>query len=118
MSSGGAASTLTPGASDLVQTIIDNARQGYRPINPNELIVNGADRTVIDGVLGLGSTQSSGSLVAAVRRLVHVSIGGITVEFTPGQVDELKHRAQKRNMTPEQYLNNLVQRFTQDLWTL
>lgn len=90
----------------------------YERVDEGSLTLSADHITRLGKLLQFGGTRSSESLVQAVEQLVHVSIGGVDIEWTPAQVDELKHRASKRGWTVEQYVKFLVDRFTQDMWTL
>ena len=45
-------------------------------------------------------------------------VSGVKIDWTPGQIEELKHRAKKRGQSVELYVKILMDRFCQDLWTL
>jgi hypothetical protein len=72
----------------------------------------------LERVLGVGAARSPVELVRAVDRLARLEIGGILVDFTPGQWDELRKKAAVQNQSVEDYLNRLVKKFTQDIWGL
>jgi len=75
------------------------------------------DRATLEKVLGFGTTRDSAALMAAVRKLASLSIGKVEVEFSVAQWDELAHRARKRGQTVLVYMQQLVKKLTQDLWT-
>ena len=77
-----------------------------------------AHRQRLESILGLGSTQSAENLVAAADRLAKLEIGGLKVDFTPGQWEELRRKAAAQGQSLEVYLARLVQKFGQDFWGL
>lgn len=75
-------------------------------------------RGALEQLLGLGATHSPNDLVKAVRRLAELEIGGILVDFTISQWAEIRHRAQKRGITAEAFLQQVIEKFTSEIWTL
>jgi hypothetical protein len=65
---------------------------------------------------GLGSTRSAEALIAAVERLASLSIGEVRLPFTPGQLEELVWRAQKRGRTLESEVQAVVNRIRDELF--
>jgi len=82
------------------------------------LFIPDIHRAELERVLGIGVMQSPEDLVRAVDRLARLEIGGILVDFTPGQWEELKRKAAVQSQTVEQFLSGRVKKFTQDLWGL
>lgn len=70
----------------------------------------------IEKTTGIGTTQSVEKLVAAIDRLARVSIGSVRIEFTPGQLEEIKHRAEKRGITVKQELQRAVDRVKEEIF--
>lgn len=75
-------------------------------------------RSELERVLGVGAAKDGASLTAAVDRLARCEIGGILVDFTPGQWEELRRKAEVQSQSVEEYLGRLVKKFTADIWTL
>lgn len=90
----------------------------YEPTEKEGLVVRGDLRVRLERTLGTGSTQTPEHLVTAVERMARLKIGDVQVDFTPGQWDEIRHRADKMGLTPSDVLKRLVAKFTQDLWTV
>lgn len=72
----------------------------------------------LERVLGVGAARSAVELVRAVDRLARLEIGGILVDFTPGQWEELQKKASVQDQSVEVYLQRMVKKFTQDIWGL
>jgi hypothetical protein len=72
----------------------------------------------LERVLGVGAARSPVELVRAVDRLARLEIGGVLVDFSPGQWEELRKKAAVQSQTLEEYLSRLVKKFTQDIWGL
>jgi hypothetical protein len=70
----------------------------------------------LDDQLGLGATQTATTLVKAVDRLGAIRVGDIRIPFTPGQLTELQHRAQKRGRTVEAEMRAVVARIEDELF--
>jgi hypothetical protein len=72
--------------------------------------------TELEKTTGVATSQSVPKLVAAIERLARISIGTIKVEFTPGQLEEIKHRAAKRGYTVKQELLRIVDRIKEEIF--
>lgn len=70
----------------------------------------------METITGLGSTRNPAELLKAVDRLARISIGGVKIEFTPGQLEEIKHRAGKRGLTVEKEIERIVDRIKDELF--
>ena len=70
----------------------------------------------LEQTTGFGTGKDPYSLLEAVERLASISIGTIHVDFTPGQLDEIKHRAGKRGHTVEQELRIAVDRVKDEIF--
>ena len=90
----------------------------YEPTEKEGLILRGPERSRLERALGTGSTQTPEMLTTAVERLARLRVGDIQVDFTPGQWEEIAHRASKMGLPPAEVLKRLVDRFMQDVWRL
>lgn len=72
--------------------------------------------TEIEQITGIGTTISPTELVKAVDRLARVAIGDVRIDFTPGQLEEIKHRAQKRGRTVQQELQSVIDRIKDEIF--
>ena len=70
----------------------------------------------IESFTGIGSTRSPEELSKAIEILANIEIGGVRIEFTPGQLAELKHRASKRGYTVEQELQRIIDRIRDEIF--
>jgi hypothetical protein len=70
----------------------------------------------LEQTLGLGATRTPADLVKAVERLAAIHVGTIQIDFTPGQLDEIAHRATKRGHTIQQELQAVVDRIREELF--
>lgn len=89
----------------------------YEVVPEKGMTLAPADQATLDQVLGFGATRSSAQLTACVQKLARLEIGEIRVTFTPAQWDELNSRAKKRGWPISKYMEQLVARLTQDVWT-
>jgi len=70
----------------------------------------------LEQTLGLGATRTPDDLVQAVERLAAIRVGTIQIDFTPGQLEEIAHRATKRRHTIQQELQAVVDRIREELF--
>lgn len=80
------------------------------------LILDRATCVRIEETTGVGTTRSASELEKAVGRLARILVGEVRIEFTPGQLEELAHRASKRGFTIKQELQRVVERIKDELF--
>lgn len=88
----------------------------YEAVDEGGLRLSPVQCRALEDRLGPGSTAAAAALQSAVERLAHLSIGGVEVPFTPGQLEELRFRATKRGRTLEQELQAVVDRVKDELF--
>jgi len=88
----------------------------YEVLDPRDQTLPPEARDRLERTLGLGATRTPEDLITAVERLAAISIGSIHIEFTPGQLEEIKYRATKRGRTVEQELQAVVDRIKEELF--
>lgn len=88
----------------------------FEEVVENTLTIAGTVRARLEKALGFGSTLTPEHLAAAVERLARLSIGTIDLDFTPGQWEELQHRASKRGISLEALVQQVVDRITSEFW--
>lgn len=71
---------------------------------------------LIECITGVGTARTPKELLAAIDRLAFIEIGGIRIQFTPGQLEEIKHRAEKRGYTVAQELGRIVDRIKDEIF--
>ena len=72
--------------------------------------------TEIEETTGIGSTRNPDELLKAIQRLAKISIGHVQIIFTPGQLEELLHRASKRGYSVQQEIERIVDRIKDELF--
>src|SRR5258708_17026864 len=72
------------------------ARFATTPITQRVLALTGEELQQIETALGVGSTKDPATLLAAIHAFAGLTIGGIRVDFSPSQLDELALRAEKQ----------------------
>lgn len=80
------------------------------------LHLSGEERRAIEDRLGVGCCQSGKTLVQAVRRIAALQIGTVEIPVTPGQWEEIQHRAKKNGRTTEQEVQQIAQRLEDELF--
>lgn len=93
-----------------------NLADRYQIVDGNDRLLSAAIRTRLEETLGIGTTRTPEDLIAAVERLAKIEIGGIRIDFTPGQLDEIKYRATKRGQSVQQALQAVIDRIREDLF--
>jgi hypothetical protein len=88
----------------------------YEIVQEGELVVPVEIRRRIEATTGIGSTLTPADLVAAIERLASIAIGAVKVEFSPGQLEEIAHRAAKRGRSVEAELNAAVDRIKDEIF--
>jgi hypothetical protein len=88
----------------------------YEAVDPGDRTLPAAVCARIEQTTGVGSTRTPEDLARAIERLAHIEIGGIAIDFTPGQLDEIKYRASKRGRTVQQELQAVIDRIREDLF--
>lgn len=88
----------------------------YEIVQEGTLILTKADRDLIEGTTGLGTTNSAADLLKAISRLARIGIGDLTLPFTPGQLEEIAFRAKKRGITVERAMQEVLDRLASDLF--
>jgi len=90
--------------------------QGYEPVEDAALAIPGMIVRQLEDRLGPGACRTPESLLAAVRRLAQIGVGEVEIAFSPGQLEEIAHRARRNNRTVEQELQWIVRRLEDDLF--
>lgn len=88
----------------------------YERVDPGAVVLASDRCQTLEGLLGVGATRTPETLLAAVQRLAHITIGTITIDFTPGQLEEISQRAKKRGQTVEQALRAVVDRIRDEIF--
>ena len=89
----------------------------YEIVEEGGLSLTAKDQATLEKVLGFGSTRSSDMLTNQVARLARCRLGEIALDFTVPQWEELQNRANKQGQTLDVFMQRLVDRFMQDVWT-
>jgi hypothetical protein len=92
------------------------ARFADTPVTQRVLALTGDSLQQIESLLGVGSTGSPESLLAAIRAFAGITIGDIRLAFSPSQLDEIAIRAEKQGRTPEEVVRELVDQISRDLF--
>jgi hypothetical protein len=88
----------------------------YEIVAEGTLILSKTAREAIERTAGIGATQTEQALVAAIDRLAKISIGDVRIDFSPGQLSEIQHRATKRGITVERALLDVIDRIRGEIF--
>lgn len=86
------------------------------PPTQRSIILTGEALQEADTLLGIGSTADAATLLAAIRRWAGITIGDIRLPFSPSQLQEIAHRAQKQGKTPEAICRDIIDQMAQDFF--
>lgn len=89
--------------------------QFYEPVRQG-LFVPQTIGASLERTLGIGAMEHPLALLAAVDRLASLHIGTLRIDFTPGQWEELKHRAEKNGTSLEAEIERIVARLREDIF--
>jgi hypothetical protein len=78
------------------------------PSGQRTVILSGDALERIDTLLGIGSTASPAALLTAIESWAGITIGGIRLDFSPAQLAEIAHRAEKQGKPPEEIVADIV----------
>jgi len=99
-----------------IRVLLDQLSTLATPARVPGLQLSPADCDRIEETTGFASTRSAEELVKAIERLASIKIGDIRIPFSPGQIAELQHRAQKRGRTLDAELRAVVSRIEDELF--
>jgi hypothetical protein len=99
-----------------MEVVLELEQSARHEAPPASLVLDAQTCRQLDDILGLGATLSATHLVKAVDRLGSMRIGDIRIPFTPGQLAELQHRAQKRGRTVEAEMRAVVARIEEEIF--
>lgn len=110
---------LTGGGQDLYTRIVDLLVQfADVPVKPGDrVVVMGPElRERLEQILGMGHILSGEDLLQKVQGLASLKIGGVAVDFSPRQWEELATRAEKSGRTVEEVVADVVKRMAGDFF--
>lgn len=87
----------------------------YEPIEAGMLLPDPA-REHLETLLGVGAARTPEALLQAVQRISDLQIGGVHVEFTPGQLEELQRRAESNGRTVQEETERIVRHLSGDVF--
>jgi hypothetical protein len=99
-----------------IQVLLGELRDAARPTAVPGLLLSRAECNAVEETTGIGTTRSAGELTAAIDRLASIKVGDIRIPFTPGQLEEIAHRASKRGRTVEEEMKAAVARIEDELF--
>ena len=86
------------------------------PSGARALVLTGDALERVDALLGLGSTASPQAFIQAVEGWAGITIGGVRVDFSPAQLEEIAHRAEKQGKTPQEIVEGIVADLSKDFF--
>jgi len=99
-----------------MRTLLDQLQTAATPVSVPGLQLGPLDCNRLEETTGFGSTRSPEALCRAVEKLAAMKVGDIRIPFSPGQLAELQHRAQKRGRSLEAEMKAVVARIEEELF--
>lgn len=93
------------------------AKFGEVPAGQRALVLTGEALEEVDRLLGIGSTRDGASLVSAISAYAGIRIGDIRLQFSPGQLAEIQHRAEKQGKTPQAVAEDIITQLNAQFFT-
>lgn len=92
------------------EELIVTQLEKFAGIDPAErtLIIPAVERRQLEEILHGGHLQSADDLVKKVDKLARLEIGEVRLDFTPGQLSELRRYASRNRKTFEQVMQETV----------
>lgn len=88
----------------------------YDVLQDRRLVLDQESCESLERTTGIGSTRNTEELIKSVERLASIHIGDVRIAFTPGQLEELTHRAHKRGFMIGQEIERIVDRIRDELF--
>jgi hypothetical protein len=88
----------------------------YEVVVEGTLTLTLQDRDLLERTTGVGTTRTAPELIAACQRLARIGIGDVQIPFTPGQLEEIAYRAQKRGITVARAIQDVIDRLSGELF--
>lgn len=88
----------------------------YEVVADGILLLDVRQREAIEAITGIGSTRTPADLLAAVERLARIRIGEVAIPFTPGQLEEIAYRAEKRGISVQRAIQDVIARIQDELF--
>lgn len=107
-----------PGATLSASEVMAAQLDRFKDVDPIDriVIVDTKRRGALEEILGGGSLMNAEDLVVKVKRLAKIEIGGIAVQFTPGQLEELKNRAARNRLSVQELTQRTVRGLSENFF--
>lgn len=93
-------------------------RFGDFPVTVRTVLVAGDDLEALETTLGGGQVKDGADLLKKVHQWAGITIGNIRVDFSPAQLDEIAHRAEKQGKDPQTIVDDIVRQIAEQFfWT-
>jgi hypothetical protein len=87
------------------------------PAGSQVLVLDAHRLNELAALMGRPSLLSYTDLVATIERLGSLSFGALRLQFSPGQLEELQHRAAREGMPVEEYTARILRSWTSNFFT-
>lgn len=101
---------------DVVDVVTEKEFKSKYELVEEGVLIPRAICVQIEEITGVGTARTPEDLYQAVDRLARIAIGDVQIGFTPGQLEEIRHRAFKRGLTVAQELQRIVDRIKDEIF--
>lgn len=101
-----------------VDTVIAQQLARFSALDPQQrAVVIGADvLDTLDQQLGAGQVKDGDDLLAKIGRLAAITFHNVRLDFTPNQLEELAHRAERQGTTVEALAADIIRQLTEQFF--
>lgn len=93
-------------------------RFGDTPVSERLLVIKGPELEALETTFRGGQIRTPQDLVKRVHAWAGITIGGIRLDFSPAQLEEIGIRAAKQGKTPKEIVQDIVAQLQdQFFWT-
>ena len=86
------------------------------PAGSRAVTLHGDALQEVDQLLGIGSTLTAGTLLGAIKAWAGITIGDVRLQFSPAQLAEIAHRADKQGKTPTAVVADIVEQMNRNFF--
>jgi hypothetical protein len=101
-----------------IEDLMSEILAKFAHINPGDrpMVIGPAIRGKLEEILCGGHLMNEADLLAKVSRLARIDFGPIRLDFTPGQLEELKHFADRQGKSVEYIIKDTVRTIQEQLF--
>lgn len=93
-----------------IEDVLAHQLEKFKDVSPSDrvVVVLPPDRSRLEALLGGGSLVTSRDLAEKVQRLADIQIGEVRVDFSPGELQNIRTYATKNRKPIQQAISDVV----------